>query len=60
MQSYIAKTGNENEMYLIQHALIQYNKVKNTLDVLINIYSSLFNGHTTMDNITDEQPPCDL
>lgn len=55
MQSYIAKTGNENEMYLIQHALIQYNKVKNTLDVLINIYSSLFNGHTTMDNITDEQ-----
>ena len=55
MQSYIAKTGNENEMYLIQHALIQYNKKKNTLDVLINIYSSLFNGHTTMDNITDEQ-----
>lgn len=55
MQSYIAKTGNENEMYLIQHALTQYNKVKNTLDVLINIYSSLFNGHTTMDNITDEQ-----
>lgn len=55
MQSYIAKTGNENEMYLIQHALIQYNKVKNTLDILINIYSSLFNGHTTMDNITDEQ-----
>lgn len=55
MQSYIAKTGNENEMYLIQHALIQYNKVKNTLDVLINIYGSLFNGHTTMDNITDEQ-----
>ena len=55
MQSYIATTGNENEMYLIQHALLQYQRVKNTLDVLVNIYGSLFNGHTTMDNITDEQ-----
>lgn len=55
MNSYIGKTGNENEMFLIQQALLQYEKVKNTLDVIVNIYGSLFNGHTTMDNITDEQ-----
>ena len=30
-------------------------KIKNTISYLVNTYGSLFDGHTSIDNITDEQ-----
>lgn len=55
IQESINKKGNKNESVLIQHELMIYSKVQSNIHTLITTYGSLFDGHTTMDNITDEQ-----
>lgn len=45
----------EVEIDLIQKNLARIDKIRKVIENIVNTYGNLFNGHTTIDNIQDEQ-----
>ncbi len=43
------------EIVLVQKNMLQLNKIHKILQNVVNTYGNLFNGHTSIDNILDEQ-----
>lgn len=43
------------EMEIIKKELLLYDKIRRVIQNLVNTYGNLFNGHTSIDNILDEQ-----
>lgn len=48
-------TYEEVELNLIQKNLIRIDKIRKVIENIVHTYGNLFNGHTTIDNIQDEQ-----
>lgn len=55
MQMLIQGEYSEVEQHLAEHKLLHLNNVKNQIQRLINTYGYLFDGHTSVDNMTDVQ-----
>lgn len=55
MEDMAAQKYKDMERTIATENLLILNKIKNTISYLVNTYGSLFDGHTSIDNITDEQ-----
>ncbi len=45
----------ETEMELVKKTLVRTDKIRKVIENVVYTYGNLFNGHTTIDNIQDEQ-----
>lgn len=48
-------TYEDVEVELVKSNLVRMNKIRKVIENVVNTYGNLFNGHTTIDNIQDEQ-----
>ena len=49
---------NETTLEVARQNLITFNNIKNAIEYIIYTFGSIFNGHTTIENILDEQIVC--
>lgn len=55
MNEIVKKQYNDVEMEVAKHDILLLNKIKSTISNIVYTYGSIFNGHTSLDNILDEQ-----
>lgn len=55
MKEISEKNYNDIEIEVAKQNILTLDKIKNTIEHIVRTYGSIFNGHTSIDNILDEQ-----
>lgn len=55
MKETASKDYNEVEIEVAKQSILIMNKIKNTIEYIVRTYGTIFDGHTSIDNIQDEQ-----